>query len=349
MADVIKVVVIARSPLMRCLIASFLRREIDIHVVSVTSCEDQALYLINKLKPNVIILALSDGLCILDHIMHEFPTPIIAINSKSEETTIQSHALELGAVDLVYWNSIAKLSLELLRFQLIEKVRSVSRVRVIRSLRSRKSRFSSSRVDQSDIKVLHSKTSCQEMAENVIIIGASTGGPTALRTMLKILPSNFPSPIIIVQHMPEGYTAALATQLNDCANISVREATDGCRLEKSIAVVAPGNWHLHVDSDYRVRLTMEPAVGGHRPSVDVTMESAAKFYGQRAIGVVLTGMGSDGANGLQAIHDRGGKTFAQESKSCVVDGMPKSARETGIVDYTATPSEIAQQLIANLK
>jgi two-component system chemotaxis response regulator CheB len=180
----------------------------------------------------------------------------------------------------------------------------------------------------------------------VVVIGASTGGPTALRELLGDLPAAFPAAIIVVQHMPETFTAVLAAQLDRAVALSVREAQDGDRLEASQVLIAPGDYHLLLRPDSSVQLTKGPTVGGHRPSVDVTMQSVAHVYGARTLGVVLTGMGADGAMGLLAIHAKRGLTFAQDAESCVVDGMPQRARETGIVDYVDTPVQIARRLVA---
>jgi two-component system chemotaxis response regulator CheB len=164
--------------------------------------------------------------------------------------------------------------------------------------------------------------------------------------LLGALPKCFPAGIIVVQHMPEGFTAVLAAQLDRYTAISVREAEHGTRLEMGAALVAPGDTHLLLRPGLCVQLTKAPPVGGHRPSIDVTMNSAAQICGARAQGVILTGMGADGAMGMKAIHATGGKTFAQDAESCVVDGMPKRARETGIIDYVDTPAQIARYLIA---
>jgi two-component system chemotaxis response regulator CheB len=180
--------------------------------------------------------------------------------------------------------------------------------------------------------------------DGVVVIGASTGGPTALRELLGELPGDFPAAILVVQHLPEAFTAVLAAQLDRYTAVTVREAADGDRLEAGLALVAPGGAHLRLTAEARVQLTKEPAVGGHRPSIDVTMQSVAAVYGARTRGIVLTGMGADGTAGLLAIHAQGGLTFAQDGASCVVDGMPQQARATGIIDYVDTPVQLARRL-----
>jgi two-component system chemotaxis response regulator CheB len=183
---------------------------------------------------------------------------------------------------------------------------------------------------------------------HVIVVGASTGGPVALRELLSHLPSSLPAAVVIVQHMPESFTGVLAAQLNRTVGLPVKEAESGDQLMPGHVFVAPGDSHLLFRSDYRVELSAGPAIGGHRPSVDVTMQSAAQVFGSRTRGVVLTGMGGDGTLGLLAIHANRGETFAQDAASCVVHGMPGRAVERGVVDHVAAPAQIARLLSAGL-
>jgi two-component system chemotaxis response regulator CheB len=168
----------------------------------------------------------------------------------------------------------------------------------------------------------------------------------ALRELLGNLSPNFPAAVIIVQHMPATFTGVLAAQLDRQVPFKVKEAQAGDRLQPGLALVAPGDYHLLLRPDSRVELNQGPEIGGHRPSIDVTMQSVAQLYGARTKGVVLTGMGNDGSLGLAAIHAKGGKTFAQDADSCVVDGMPQRAIEKGVVDHVAPPTNIAQLLRA---
>jgi two-component system chemotaxis response regulator CheB len=168
----------------------------------------------------------------------------------------------------------------------------------------------------------------------------------ALRELLGDLPVDFPAAVIVVQHMPANFTRVLAAQLDRQIALPVREATDGETLKAGRVVVAPGDRHLLVRGDARVELTSGPRVGGHCPSIDVTMQSVAQVYGPRASGVVLTGMGSDGALGLAAIRARGGRTFAQDAASCVVNGMPQQAIDRGAVAHVAPPARIAELLLS---
>jgi two-component system chemotaxis response regulator CheB len=284
--------------------------------------------------------------------MHIHPTPIVVICGGTHDAAMMAlQAVHMGAVDFIQCDPGNEAMLETLRWELTEKVRTASRIRVIRSLRLRNAPSAGSSVDRGTDSAAAAlsvvpMTTTVASPETVVVIGASTGGPTALRLLLGALPKCFPAGIIVVQHMPEGFTAVLAAQLDRYTAISVREAEHGTRLDMGAALVAPGDTHLLLRPGLCVQLTREPPVGGHRPSIDVTMSSAAQLCGARAQGVILTGMGADGAMGMKAIHAKGGKTFAQDAESCVVDGMPKRARETGIIDYVDTPAQIARYLIA---
>lgn len=180
----------------------------------------------------------------------------------------------------------------------------------------------------------------------LLIIGASTGGPTALRELLTQLPGDFSLPIVIVQHMPAAFTGVLAAQLDRRLQLRVREAWDNDPLLPGTVLIAPGGQHLRIQSDNTVGLFDAPKVLGHRPSIDVTMKSAVQSLGKRVAGVILTGMGEDGAEGLREIRSAGGATFAQQGDTCVVNGMPGKAIELGAAGRIGSPVDIGQQLAA---
>jgi two-component system chemotaxis response regulator CheB len=355
MTDVIRVMVVDSSAYVRCRLTFILDKEADIRVVGMVPHGARALAMAQELQPHVILLALElndgSGLTVLDDMMHTHPTPIVMICGGTHDAAMMAlKAVHMGAVDFIQCDPGDEAMLGTLRWELTEKVRTASRIRVIRSLRLRKAPGAGSPVGiGTEPVVTASPVAAVETVappETVVVIGASTGGPTALRLLLGALPKCFPAGIIVVQHMPEGFTAVLAAQLDRYTAISVREAGHGTRLEMGAALVAPGDTHLLLRPGLCVQLTKEPPVGGHRPSIDVTMNSAAQICGARTQGVILTGMGADGAMGIKAIHAKGGKTFAQDAESCVVDGMPKRAREMGIIDYVDTPVQIARYLIA---
>jgi two-component system chemotaxis response regulator CheB len=175
----------------------------------------------------------------------------------------------------------------------------------------------------------------------VVVVAVSTGGPAALARLLPLLPADGPHALLVVQHLPAGFTAPLAERLDGLSQIRVREAADGDRPGAGQALIAPGDRHLEVHSDGRVHIVEGPEVNGVRPSADVTMRAAARVYGRRTIGVVMTGMGRDGADGIRAIKAAGGVTFVQDQASCVIYGMPRAAVETGCVDHIVPLDELA--------
>ncbi|AYE33459.1 chemotaxis protein CheB [Clostridium septicum] len=178
----------------------------------------------------------------------------------------------------------------------------------------------------------------------VIVIGASTGGPKAIEKVLKYLPYDLGVPVLIVQHMPRGFTKSFADRLNKCCNIRVLEATTGMKIEKNTAYIAPGGYHMEVESNNKIYLNEDPAIWGVRPAVDKLFESASKVYKKNVISVILTGMGRDGANGTKAIKEAGGTTISEDESTCTIYGMPKMAYETGAVDFVLPLHEISNKL-----
>jgi two-component system chemotaxis response regulator CheB len=183
----------------------------------------------------------------------------------------------------------------------------------------------------------------------VVAIGTSTGGPPALQAIIPRLPAQLDAPLLIVQHMPPGFTRSLAERLDQRSRLRVREAEDGEVLRPGTALVAPAGRHMRVrrrDGQARICLDDEPRTSLHRPSIDVLMSSVAKVYGRRALGVLLTGMGSDGVEGLRAIRAAGGRTLAESEDSAVIYGMPKAAVEAGVVDQSVTLARMADEIVA---
>jgi len=273
------------------------------------------------------------GLEVLQQIMWSMPTAAVVISGVSERGSAQTlEALRRGAVDFVLkYTPGAHVEPELLRQEIVAKVRAAARIRVVRSLRV----TAAAEAEPPPRPPAAPADAAEYPPGGVVVIGASTGGPIALRELLGQLPADFPAALVVVQHIPASFTSVLAAQLDRAARLQVVEATDGCRLTPGQVLVAPGGHHLLLSSRGTVELRPGPDVGGHCPSIDVTMQSAAQAYGPRALGVVLSGMGDDGTQGLVAIHRRGGKTFAQDAASSVINGMPQRAIESGAVDCVA--------------
>lgn len=347
MSESINVLVVDDSPFVCRLLSAHLNSSPGLHVVGTAQDGQQALERVRQLRPQVITLDLdmpgANGLQVLEQIMQLAPTPVVLVSGVSRraaDATLQ--ALERGAVDFILkFVPGTATNPAVWRQDLIDKVRIASRVKVIRSLARGSSRGAAS-ADSGAAARLARRAG--HALGNVVVIGASTGGPIALRELLGHLPADFAEAVIVVQHMPASFTRALAEQLDRQVPLPVKEAEHGERIESRQVLIAPGDYHLLIGPDARIELVRGPKIRGHCPSIDVTMQSAAQAFGARAKGVVLTGMGSDGALGLVAIRAKGGETFAQSAATCVINGMPQQAVERGVVDWVASPAEIAQLL-----
>jgi two-component system chemotaxis response regulator CheB len=352
--DPLRVVVADDSPFVRRLLASYLASAPGIEVSATAPTGLRALELVRSLRPDVVTLDLEmpelDGLAALERIMAETPTPAVVISGVSGRAAGRTlAALEAGAVDFVLkFSPQAGPDPEALRQEIVAKVRAAARVRVIRSIVRRRLAAGPPPASAREVALPPPLPAPagrhRRPAGGVVVIGASTGGPVAVRELLADLPADFPAAVLVVQHLPATFTRVLAAQLARRVTLAVREAREGDPLEPGTVLVAPGGFHLVFRPDLRVGLIPGPEVHGHCPACDVTMQAAAQAFGGRARGVVLTGMGSDGTQGLMAIRARGGRTFAQDAASCVVAGMPQRAIERGLVDAVGSPSEIARWL-----
>jgi len=325
MSERIRVLVVDDSALMRKLIPAILARDSSIEVVGTAMDGAFALKKIEELQPDVVTLDLEmprmDGMEMLRLIMKRAPLPIILFSTHSKEGGYATlKALALGAVDfLAKPKDAAAGHLEEIADQLIAKIKVAKRaakrklppVTVVEEL---------SRVTKGARPTLPPR--------RVIAVGISTGGPNALQYMLSQIPGDFLSTIVVVQHMPEGFTEMFARRLDECCPLEVHEARSGDLLIAGRVLICPGNRHIMVRRMPRgdmVVLSDGLPVNGHRPSADVLFHSVAQEFGLMAVGVLMTGMGEDGAEGLGAIKSAGGMTIAQSEESCVVSGMPRAA------------------------
>ncbi len=293
--------------------------------------------MVQKLNPDVITLDIEmprvDGLTFLDRLMKAKPTPVVMISTLTEkgaDATIL--ALELGAIDFIPKPKI-DVQAKFLAFQEL-----VTRKIIAAAGANVQKRTSNATISKTQLS--YSGT------ELIVGVGASTGGTEAIKDLLVRLPAAFPA-IVMTQHMPPGFTTSFAKRLDNLCAITVKEAQHDERLLPGHAYLAPGERHLSVvkyGSDYRTKLTDGERVSGHRPSVDVLFNSLAQHVGHNAFGVILTGMGRDGAEGMRAMHNQGSMTFAQDEASCVVYGMPKEAVRLGGVDKSLPLADIANQL-----
>lgn len=343
----LRILIVDDSPFVCRLLAAHLQSEPGFEVVGTALSGARALDLARTLRPDAMTLDLGlpdmNGLVVLDRLMHECPLPVLMVSGVSRHAASATlEALRRGAVDFVLkYTAGTDTSAEALRREIVTKVRLAARVQVIRSLGSGGASPATSREALARPAVLPVGSA---LPIPVVVIGASTGGPLAVRELLEELPPDCPFSVVVVQHMPAGFTRVLAAQLNRQVRLPVKEADDGDHLARGAVLVAPGEHHLLFRGAGRVEVLRGPKVRGHCPSIDVTMQSAAETLGHRAAGVVLTGMGSDGANGLTAIRARGGRTFAQDAATCVVNGMPQQAIDRGAVDRVAPPAEIGRFL-----
>jgi two-component system, chemotaxis family, protein-glutamate methylesterase/glutaminase len=347
MSDTIRVLVVDDSALMRKLIPAILARERSIEVVGTAMDGAFALKKIEELRPDVVTLDLEmprmDGMETLRLIMQQAPLPVILFSTHSKEGAYCTlKALALGAVDFIAKPTEAAVGhLETIADQLIEKIKVAKRA-VGRRLPP-----ATVVIDPPVLK----KGKRSALAPNrIIAIGISTGGPNALQFVLSQIPSDFPCSFLVVQHMPEGFTEMFARRLDECCALDVQEAKSGDLLVAGRALICPGNRHLMARrmprGDMAV-LSDAPPVNGHRPSVDVLFHSVAQEFGLTAVGVLMTGMGEDGAEGLGAIRAAGGMTIAQSEDTCVVSGMPRAAILKGYANKILPLDGLGAFLISN--
>ena len=335
----IRVLVVDDSAFMRKMVSEILARDPGICIAGQARDGADALVKLEALHPDVVTMDIEmpvlDGIGALAEIMRRRPTPVLMLSSLTQagaEATLR--CLELGAFDFVGKPSGSiSLDIEKIGAELISKVKAAAGARF-----HAQSPASNMLAVQPRLEIAARK-STDKIA--VLAIGASTGGPRALQQLIPMLPANLGVPIVIVQHMPPGFTASLAQRLEQMSPFVVREAVNGDRLKAGQILVAPGGHHLQFDAGGVARLTQEPPIHGVRPSVDVTLASLMHLYGSRLLAVLLTGMGKDGARAMKQIVEKGGLTLAEDETTCVVYGMPKAAFDLGGVSRQLPLPEIA--------
>lgn len=349
MSNQVNVFIIDDSAVVRQVVTEVLNAAPGINVIG--SAPDP-LFAMEKMKrqwPNVIVLDIEmprmDGITFLRKIMVERPTPVVICSTITQEgaaTTMQ--AFESGAVAVVPKPDIGsrRKQMEDAATDLTHAVRTAAQAN-IRHLGKGKPASSIHPAKLTADAVLHlDRHAMAQTTERIVAIGTSTGGTQALESVLSALPRMSPG-IVVVQHMPEKFTAAFAARLNTICQIEVREAKNGDRIVPGTALIAPGGRHMMVrrsGAQYHAEVVDGPLVNRHRPSVDVLFRSVAKFAGKNALGVIMTGMGDDGARGMKEMRDEGAQTIAQDESSCVVFGMPKEAIKLGCVESVVSLTEI---------
>ena len=357
----IKVLVIDDSALVRQLLSEILNKDPELQVIGIAKDPYDAREKIKKLQPDVLTLDVEmpkmDGITFLSNLMRLHPLPVVMVSSLTEKgADITFEALELGAVDFVSKPKIdLKEGLAEYADEICEKVKSASKVKVSVLSDRRANRQSAGkgslnilpRLSADAVLAKRSGPIKLKTTDKIIAIGASTGGTEAIKEVLESLPPDTPG-IVISQHIPEAFSKAFAERMNKHSAMTVYEAADGQQILPGHVYIAPGNRHLLVERSgarYICRLNDGPAVNRHKPSVDVMFRSVAQNVGANAVGVVLTGMGNDGAAGLKEMLENGAKTLVQDEKSSVVWGMPGEAYKLGAASEQYPLEQIAKELL----
>lgn len=338
----IKVLIVDDSAVVRKILSSELQKDPAIDVVGTAQDPYIARDKIVELHPDVITLDIEmprmDGISFLRRLMAHYPIPAIVVSSLSPQgSRVAVEALAAGAVEVMCKPGESYMVGDMAR-ELVEKIKIAASVQVKRIVPV-----------SANAATTRDSLAMTKTTNKVVAIGASTGGTQALEALLRRLPANSPA-IVIVQHMPENFTKALADRLDSVCQIEVREAVNGDAVVRGRALVAPGNHHLLLNrsgANYFVQVKQGPSVNRHRPSVDVLFKSVAKFAGANAVGVILTGMGADGAAGMLEMKNSGAHTIAQDEASCVVFGMPKEAINLGGANIVLPLDNIGAEVLRN--
>jgi two-component system chemotaxis response regulator CheB len=346
-----KVLIVDDSSLVRQTLSEILSSDNTIEIIGTASDPFIAAAKIQEQVPDVITLDIEmprmDGLTFLQKIMSQHPIPVVICSSLSGEGTDSAlRALELGAVDIITKPKVGtKLFFEESKVHICDVVKAAAKVNIKKYL------FHKNSVEPkltADVIIPKSNNKAMiETTEKVVVVGASTGGTEALKTFLESFPPDSHG-IVIVQHMPENFTTAFAKRLDRICKITVKEAEDGDTVIRGRALIAPGNHHLLLKRSgarYYVEVKDGPLVSRHRPSVDVLFRSAARYAGKNCIGIIMTGMGDDGAKGLLELRDAGAFTIAQDEKSCVVFGMPNEAIKLNAAEKILPLQNIASYIL----
>ena len=342
----IRVLIVDDSAIVRKVFTEELSKERDIEVVGTAPDPYVARDKIVRLKPDVVTLDIEmprmDGITFLKKLMRYFPLPVIIVSSLTPKgSQLALEALSIGALEVISKPSVSY-SVGDMSVQLADKIRAVAYARIdakksAKDIRPKKVRLSSKALAQTTNKI--------------IAIGASTGGTEALRVVLTSMPPDAPG-ILVVQHMPAQFTTSFAKRLDSLCEMTVREAEDGDSITNGLVLIAPGNYHMLLrrsGARYYVAVKQGPLVHHQRPSADVLFDSVADYAGANAVGVILTGMGSDGAQGLLKMKNAGAETIAQDEKSCVVFGMPKEAIKIGAADDAVPLQDIAEETLNKIQ
>ena len=340
----VRVLIVDDSAYIRKVVREMLSRQSSIEVVGAARDGDEALELVERLRPDVVtcdlIMPGTDGVAFIKRQMAVRPVPIVMVSIAAESSERVLSGLDAGAVDFVQKpTALATEKAFEMADELAAKVIAAAEAPV-------------SQLRESAPEVVLQSAGRFQNRYSVLVVGVSTGGPQGLKSVVPRLPADFPVPVAIVLHMPIGYTAAYAQRLNDASVLPVAEAREGETLEAGRVLIAPAGRHLTLtrDSNGRVatRLDVSPLDTPHRPSVDVLFQSAADVYGDRVLGLVMTGMGSDGREGAAWIKARGGTVLTEAEETCIVYGMPRAIVEAGLSDEAVPLDLLAEAIVARV-
>ncbi len=355
----VKVLVVDDSIFICKALTRILEKDPNIKVIGTAHDGQDAIEKVKQLDPDIVTLDVEmpkmNGIEALKVIMKEYPRPVVMISSLTKEgAKVTIEALSLGAVDFIpkelYQSSVAGINLEKLEQQLLEKIKVIAqkRVQFSSSPSTFVSTFPSSNSSTIQSRSVSRPTVRKGMVD-VVVIGVSTGGPTALQKVISKLPPDIPVPGIIIQHMPPAFTGPLAKRLSSLGGPTVKEAERGERLAPGKFLVVPGAYHMQlkkIGSIVQVMLTEEPKDAIYHPSIDLTISSAAEVFGHKTLAVILTGMGKDGLEGVKKVKEKGGKVIAQDESTSVVYGMPKAVVESGLADKVVPIDKIADAIMS---
>lgn len=363
----IKVLVVDDSALVRRIVTDALHKDPNIEVVGTANNGKSAVFKSHVLEPDIITMDIEmpimNGLDALKEIMKVNPKPVIMMSVLTQHGADATFkALEYGAVDFIPKPStMLSMSVSDISDLLINKVKSVAKskisfnakqqAKIIEESEKTVGKDSLQPSKRIDLEKKSEIVKVKDFSNKIVAIGTSTGGPSALITVFKNLPENFPCPVVVVQHMPEGFTKAFAERLNGCSKLDVKEAEDGDKILPGKGFVAPGHSHIELEkvgSDFFIKLGRGEKVSGHRPSIDVMFDSVSKNFSDKIVAVIMTGMGKDGAQGILNIKKNGGYTVAQNEETSVVFGMNRVAVELGAIKDIVPLEEISKKIVEHL-
>lgn len=354
--DKLKVMVVDDSALMRKVISDMINEENDMEVISTARNGEEMLTKLTTLKPDVVTLDVEmpkmDGISALKNLKDRgIEVKVIMLSSLTTSSSkLTLECLHLGAADFIAKPSGSiSLDIDKVKQELVGKIRIISKIKksLIVPRVNRVSPVSKVSEDKSANNIVSKRQVSNDLINkkiDAVVIGASTGGPKALYEVITNISSDIGVPILVVQHMPKGFTKAFAERLNNNSSLKVVEATHNEHIEKNCVYIAPGGFHMEVSKDKRISLNQEPTIWGVRPAVDNLFISASKVYKEKLLSAVLTGMGKDGAYGTAVVKEFGGYTLSEDEATCTIYGMPKATFETGKVDEVVYLNDVSNRI-----